>query len=555
MQLGRAKFTRPSRYNRVVLKRLWILATSVLLAATCSPLRSQASASAGDTLLIVPFENQSRAPGMEWIGDSFPELLQERLNSPTLFVLPREARIRAYDHVGLPLELHPSRAVIYRIAEDLGVDYVVFGRYRFDGRIFSASAQLLDMRHLQLLPETAESGALVDLITVQTSLAWDLLHALRPGLSTSKQAYLSAASPIRLDAFENLVRGVTAPTAEEQVRRFREAARLNPAYWEAALRLGECYYRGRQYDQAVPWLARIPLSDSHAREANFYLGLAAYFEGDFKRAQSAFDFVASKLPLAEIYNNLGVVASRLGQKDSVEYFQKATNADPNDADYHFNLAVGLYREGDFAGASRQVHQTLAAQPGDAEAGSLLQLATMGAHADAKTQPGSTPGKAPLERIRTSYNESSFRELAMEIDAAAERRLAEAEPRTHARFHIDRGRELLNQGFVAEADKEFREAIAFDPSNPSAHAGLARALETSHDSAGARTEAQEALRQRQLVEPLLVLARLDLDENKTESAASEIDQALRLEPSNSATLELKRTLAAKLALKAQPLPQP
>jgi tetratricopeptide (TPR) repeat protein/TolB-like protein len=504
--------------------------------------------------LIVPFENQSKAPGIEWIGDSFPELLQERLNSPTLFVLPREDRIRGYDHVGLPLELHPSRATIYRIAEDMGVDYVVFGRYRFDGRIFSASAQVLDMRRPQLLPETTESGALVDLITVQTSLAWDLLHALRPGLSTSKEAYLSAAPPIRLDAFENLVRGVTAPTPEEKVHRFREAARLNPAYWEAALRLGECYYRGRQYDQAIAWLARIPLSDSHAREADFYLGLAAYFEGDFKRAQSAFDFIASKLPLAEIYNNLGVVASRLGQKDSVEYFQKATNADTNDADYHFNLAVGLYREGDFAGASRQLHQTLAVQPSDAEAGSLLQLANAEAHADVRTQPGSA-GKAPLERIRTSYNESSFRELAMEIDAAAERRLAEAEPRTHARFHIDRGRELLNQGFIAEADKEFREAIALDPSNPSAHTGLARVLETSHDSAGARSEAQEALRHRQLVEPLLVLARLDLDENKTESAASEIDQALRLEPSNSSTLELKRTLAAKLALKAQPLPQP
>ena len=537
------------------MKRLWILAASILLAATSSLPRAHGSASAGDTVLIVPFENQSKVPGMEWISDSFPELLQERLNSPTLFVLPREDRIRGYDHVGLPLELQPSRATIYRIAEDMGVDYVVFGRYRFDGRMFSASAQLLDMHHPHLLPETSESGALADLIAVQTSLAWDLLHALRPDLATSKQAYLSAAPPVRLDAFENLVRGVTAPTPEEQVHRFREATRLNPAYWEADLRLGESYYRGRQYDQAASWLARIPLSDSHAREARFYLGLAAYFEGDFKRAQSAFDFIASKLPLAEIYNNLGVVASRLGQKDSVEYFQKATDADPNDADYHFNLAVGLYREGDFAGASHQVHQTLASRPGDAEAGSLLQLATAAGHGDAGTQPGATPAKAPLERIRTSYNESSFRELAMEIDAVAERRLAEAEPRTHARFHIARGRELLNQGFVAEADREFREAIAFDPSNPSAHAGLARVLETSHDEAGARAEAQEALRQRQLVEPLLVLARLDLGENKTESAASEIDQALRLEPANSATLELKRALAAKLALKAQRLPQP
>lgn len=78
---------------------------------------------------MVPFENQSKVPGIEWIGESFPELLQERLDSPTMFVLPREDRIHAYDHVGIPVELHPSRATIYRIAEDLGVDYVIFGHY------------------------------------------------------------------------------------------------------------------------------------------------------------------------------------------------------------------------------------------------------------------------------------------------------------------------------------------------------------------------------------------------------------------------------------------
>jgi hypothetical protein len=53
----------------------------------------------------------------------------------------------------------------------------------------------------------------------------------------------------------------------------------------------------------------------------------------------------------------------------------------------------------------------------------------------------------------------------------------------------------------------------------------------------------------------VLARLDLRENKTDSAAQNINRALQLEPANSAGQDLKRTLAAKLAEKAQPLSQP
>src|SRR5581483_239500 len=162
---------------------------------------------------------------------------------------------------------------------------------------------------------------------------------------------------------------------------------------------------------------------------------------------------------------------------------------------------------------------------------------------------------PLERIRTNYSESSFRELAMEIDAIAEQRLSKTDPRTHARYHVDRGRELLSQGFVTEAEKEFRESIMLDPTNAFAHSGLARVLEANNDSAGARVEAQEALRQRQFADPLLVLARLDSSENKDESATEDVDQDLRLEPSNGTDLALKRTLAAKLAQKAQPLPKP
>jgi hypothetical protein len=52
---------------------------------------------------------------------------------------------------------------------------------------------------------------------------------------------------------------------------------------------------------------------------------------------------------------------------------------------------------------------------------------------------------------------------------------------------------------------------------------------------------------------LVLAKLDLRDNRPEAAAEKIDRALRLEPTNAAALALKRTVAAKLAQEAQPLP--
>jgi tetratricopeptide (TPR) repeat protein len=533
-------------YNLLALKFLRLSAVLCLLLSAAA--FADTPATAGETVLVVPFENQSKAPGIEWISDSFPELLQERLNSATLFVLPRADRIRAYDRVGIPLELRPSRATVYRIAEQLDVDYVVLGLYRFDGRTFTTAVQLLDMRRQHLLPEMAESGPLIQLIDIQTALAWDVLHALRPDISISRQAYVAGAPPIRLDTFENYIRGITAANADEQMQHFREALRLNPDYSAALLELGKAYYRARQYELAVTTLVRIPQDDALAREANFYLGLAAYYHGDFQRADSAFRFVAARLPLAEVYNNLGAVNSHIDRKMAVQYLQKAIDADPNDPDYHFNLAIELYRAGDMAGASRQLHETLSLKNADSEAKSLLNGITSEVASSNRGAP-----KLPTERLRANYDESSFRQLALKIDAAAESRLAKTDSRTHAKFHSDRGHQLLAQGFLTEAEAEFRKALALNSSNAEAHSGLASVLEAENELTAARAEAEQALRLRQFSEPLLVLAKLDLRDNRAEAAAENIDRALHLEPSNAAALALKSAVAAKLAQEAQPLP--
>ena len=497
--------------------------------------------------MVMPFDNASGAPGIEWIAESFPALFSQRLASPTLYLLTRDDRLRAYDRAGIPASVHPSRATIYSMVEQIDVDYVVLGRYTFNGRTFTATAQVLDMRNRKLLPESQESGPLANLINIETSLALDLLHSMRPDFTISRQEIESSSAPVRLDAFQNYVRGILDPTADAKTRHLQQAVRLNPAYSQAWLQLGRAWFEQHQYDQAIAAFAQASLTDAAAREANFYLGLSAYYLADFSRAESAFSFVAARMPLAEVDNNLGVALARRGdQKAAAQRFQKAVQQDPTDADYHFNLALALYRCGDPAGAIRQLEDSVSLRLDDAEAKTMLAFLT--------ATPGTT-AKRPdvLLRIKSNYDENSFRQLVEGIESAAEDRLGNADPVRHAQFHVGRGQELLAQGFVAEAQKQFCEAVALDPQSAAAHSGLAHTLEADDDLAAARAEAEAALAIKISIDPLLVLARLDLRDNRTDDAARSVDRALDLDPANALALNLKRAVAAKLAQKAQPLP--
>jgi len=516
----------------------------------------------GRTMVVIPFENTSPTPGLEWLGESFPETFHEQLNSPVLYVASRDERLRAYDRQGVPAGVHPSRATLYRLAEQMDVDYAVLGSYKYDGARLTAIAQLLDMRAEKLSPAVTESGPLADLGTLQSALAWDLLRLIRTDFSVPKDKYIAGVRPTRLNALENYVRGTLATSAEEKVKYYREATRLDPAYAQAWLELGKTYYAQHTYELAIAALSQVQqssliMSGTVAREANFYLGLAAYSHGDLAKSETAFQFVAARLPLAEVYNNLGVVASRRGQKKASEYFQRAIENDPSDPDYHFNMGVTLSQAGDRAGAARELRTALDHRPNDVEA--KMMLDSLAPPAAGSIVPSSSTSKAPAERIKRNYEEDAFRQMTTQMGSWAEQQFARSDPRSHARFHVELGKELLAHGFTAEAEAEFHHAAAVDPSSTAPLTALATALADDNDARGnareARAQAEASLRVRESAEAYLVLARLDLRENRMEAAAQNINRALQLEPGNPVGQDLKRTLAAKLAEKAQPLSQP
>ena len=525
------------------------------VAGISSGMAAGQAVSGTQTVMVMPFENQSTAPGLEWIGEAFPEVLSQRMASPHLQPVSRDDRTYAFDHVGIPGTVHPSRATIYRIAEQMDADYVVLGSYDYDGGRFNSSAQLLDMKKLRLYPAVQSSGPLANLIDVQTVLAWELLEQMPERPAMTREQFLKASAPIRLDAFENYMRGIMASDHQQKIRYFRTALKINPSYTLAMMQLGKAYYGNHEYESASLWFSRVPKDDAAAGEAIFLLGMSEFYRGSFEKAFTAFNDLSTRLPLTEVENNLGVVEARRGHRAAaVQYFSKAVNADPKNADYRFNLAVALFKNGDSAGAARQLREEVQQRPSDGEAKSFLDAINRGATPPpaspaAPASPGNTllstnQPRIPLERIKRNYDEASYRQLEMEIHNLTEVRLAKTDGRTHSAYDLERGKELLAQNQFEQAESEFRDAIRADSGNAAAHAQLAVLLEKKGDANNAWSEAQTSIRLQPNVDALLVLARLELKKNQVQSAAGDVDRALALEPANASALALKREIAAQ-----------
>jgi tetratricopeptide (TPR) repeat protein len=320
-----------------------------------------------------------------------------------------------------------------------------------------------------------------------------------------------------------------------------------PDYPAALLALGKTQFAQRNYDQAAATLARIAPTDRRVLEANFYIGLARFNSAKYAEAESAFAFVSATLPLPEVVNNQAVASSRQGH-DAVALFQRASTADPNDADYHYNLAVALLRRGDFAGAQREVDQTLKLHPADSEAAELKTSISAGKHipptANADATAAGSSDFAPLERIRRNYSEASFRQAAFQLDQMRADRMATLPPAERAARYTQLGHDYLAQGLIPEAEQQFQAALTADASSAAAHAGLAQVRERSGDTTEARAEAQTSLSLHPNTAAYLVLARLDLQANQTAASASNVSKALQLEPKDTAAQGMRQALQAR-----------
>jgi tetratricopeptide (TPR) repeat protein len=528
------RFHRIGRFATRAKLAIAVVLAVVVIARGQSPSQAAGATSGkGSILLVLPFDNRTGQPSLEWIREAAPALLSSRFASAGFAPMSRADRLYALDHLGLPQGFQPSRASAIKLAQTLDADWIVVGNYINDGTAIIAEARIVDVPHMTMGNPVTMRGEMRDLIAVFDSLAWKLTRQLDPAFSVSQETFVAAGANLNLEAFEQYIRGITESDQPERLRHLQQAVKLSPGFAPAWMALGREDYQGQQYEQAAAAFAKVGRDDPDALEAGFYRGLSLMFSGNYSQAEVAFAGVARVLPLAEVLNNQGVAVSRQGH-DATAIFRQASTADPDAADYHFNLAVSLKRHGNGPEALSQLNQCLKLRPNDSEAANLLA---------AWKQPGTT-NTDPLERIERTFDEAAYHQAALMLDQMEATRLAALSSQERARTLTSQARDYLSRGLLLESERSYQAAVAADNTSEEAHAGLAEVRERTGDAAGARKEAQAALELQPSATAYLVLARLDFAASHLSDADREAAQALKLNPNSAAAQELLRQVAAK-----------
>ena len=519
-----------------------------------------------DVGLVLPFENNTRDPNLDWISESFVEVVSPHLASSRFLLFDRRERALAFDSLGIPANAGIlSSATIYKVAQTLDAGKVVLGSYDLRDGLLTATARVLDMGGPSFSPEFSESGALENLFKIQAGLAWQIQRSLRPNFSVSREQYIRERPGPRLDAFENYLRGLDATDRAQQVGYFRTASSLDPRFAAPAFELGMISFRDRDYPTSILWLTKISRGDPDYLEANFFLGLAYLYREQYERSAAAFRVVEQQLPLNEVYNNLGISLLRQERPGAVPYFEKAVQSDPDDPVYRFNLGYAYWKRESFAEA---IPHLLAAveHDGSAESRALYVqcLEKTGQVEESRRQAallqeeypewGAAPNSGGREKIETllekierpkdSYEGASFRQLRMLIQIQAELKHSRLPLSEHVSLHYQQAEEFIERGADREAIEELHHVIDYDPDELDAYRDLARVFH----KAGRWDEAAKALSYPIEREPgaadFLLLARIYMEQGKLDDARAQLDSALGLDPASPAAETLREELNSK-----------
>jgi tetratricopeptide (TPR) repeat protein len=523
--------------------------------------------------LVFPFENAAASSHLDWLGEGLEELTILRLSAAGEEVYSRQGRINELDRYGLPPGAKLSRATMLRIAEDLDVDFVIFGNFISDGSTLTVESRILRVNPPALLPVARESGPLDTLMDLQTRLAWRTLSSSEHAYPWSLAEFAKKQRLLRLDAFEHYVRGLLAADDDLRLRELREAAKLEPDWPEPDFWLGEVYFSRRDCNSAMTWYARIPKTHDRYTEAVFATGVCHLLLSQPDRAQEVFTSLREALresgsgdahiasavsggDLPEILNNLALAKARLGDASGAQTdLQRAADLDPDEDDYPFNLGLLALQANDPGNAAGYFREAAEREPDNAEDRALLifSLDKAGRKQEADQErisateafgPNGLPAvhmdaKADtlthMARVKTELDAT---ELRQEIKMAEIASVNPAGPIVNsAESHIQQARQEMSAGHLDAAEREFHAALALNGASSAAHRGLADIARRQGKLDEAVAQLQAALQARDSPVTRVTLARLYLEQKKPELARAELQHALKLAPNYAEAKEL------------------
>ncbi|HEX5069392.1 MAG TPA: tetratricopeptide repeat protein [Vicinamibacterales bacterium] len=512
--------------------------------ATWWLLSPPALAQAPARVLVMPFAVQADGASpaavlaVRWLGEAASTLLSEELASRGYAALAREDRVAVFDQLRLPMSAELTRATLIRVAELIGATHVVFGEIHA-GAELSVRARMIMLETGRLLEDVTDRGALPDLFVLFGRVAGAL--GRQAGPPSGKTSALPMA--MSMTAFENYIKGLTAPTQAGQQKWLETAMMQAPRNGRVLTALWDVYTDQGLHDKALAVASGVPVESPFRRRARFDVALSLIELKRLDGAVKELSALYASSPAAALSNALGIVElRRMPAPGSAEraaaYFERAASEARGDTDYLFNLGYARALSGDTAAALVWLREAVRhnATDGDAHLVMSAVLASTGHGPEAQreldlarilgTQLESVPAtlvKVPpsLERVRTRLDDAA--------SAATPIQGTRSDSQETAAFHLSNARTLIDAGRDREATAELQRSIYLLPYQDEPHLLLGRLYERTGRVADAVDEYKVAVWCRESAAAQLALGRALAQTGDRDAARRALERALALAP--------------------------
>lgn len=518
------------------------LATACL-AVVCAVAASGAAAQepVPGRILVMPFENVTREPRIFWLGEASSVLLSDDLAALGAQPITRPERQEAFERLQVPPAATLSDATVIRIGQLVAADRVVIGSLQLDGDTLVVHARSVELETGRMQANLTERGPLQDLYATFERVA----RKIAPPSSRSSEEIERQHPPVA--AFENYIKGVLAEMPATAINFLNAALALQPSFDRARLGLWDVYTDEGDHERALTAVLPVPATSPFARRARFLAGLSQLELKRHDDAFATFKELADAQMDAAVMNNLGVVQLRRGSSpqtgQATYFFNKAAEADPDDADYEFNLGYAYWLNRDMPAATYWLREAVRRHPSDGEAhymlGVVLSVAgsaseslrekelarrLSSAFAQWDRRPANDPVPKGLERIKTLVELPHARRLELRITTTEQRDQQEL-----AQFYLSSGRRLYERENDRDALVELNRAVYLSPYLSEAHLLLGRI----HLRNGRTTEAVDAFKislwSEETAGAHAALGEAYWQTKDLTSARAEADRALALDP--------------------------
>ncbi|MEE8531531.1 MAG: tetratricopeptide repeat protein, partial [Hyphomicrobium sp.] len=196
------------------------------------------------SIAVLPFTNMSDDAEQEYFADGMTDdLITDLSKVSDLFVIARNS---SFIYKGKPVEIR-------KVAEDLGVRYVLEGSIRRSGDQVRVNAQLIDATTGGHVWAERYDGSVTDIFAVQDGFVREIVAALALNLSESEQEEIASGQTSAVEAREAFEKGwehylrYTPENNAKAAEHFKRAAEIDPEYGRAYSALGLVYVRGCQW--------------------------------------------------------------------------------------------------------------------------------------------------------------------------------------------------------------------------------------------------------------------------------------------------------------------